>query len=51
MKAGDGEVAMNGKSLLTILCGDRQLRAIFSGVIVAAAALIGVAVTAGFWFL
>jgi hypothetical protein len=42
---------MNNKNLLTILSGDKQLRAIFSGVIIAAVALVGVAVTAGFWFL
>ena len=42
---------MNNKKLLAILSGDRQLRAIFSGVILAAVALIGVAITAGFWYL
>lgn len=39
------------KKLLAILSGDRQLRAIFSGVILAAVALLGVAVTAGIWYL
>jgi hypothetical protein len=42
---------MNNKNLLALLSGDRQLRAIFSGVILAAVALIGVAITAGFWYL
>lgn len=39
------------KKLLAILSSDRQLRAIFSGVVLAAVALLGVAVTAGIWYL
>ena len=39
------------KKLFAILSGDRQLRAIFSGVVLAVVALLGVAVTAGIWYL
>ena len=42
---------MNNKNLLAILSGDKELKFIFSGIIMAAVALIGVAAAAGFWFL
>jgi len=42
---------MNNKSFLALLSTDRQLRVIFSGVVISAIALLSVAVTAGVWYL
>ncbi len=42
---------MNNKKLLSILGGDKQLLAMFSGVILCAVALLSMAVTAGVWYL
>lgn len=52
MKTGnEEEEKMNSKKLLARLTSDRQLLAIFSGVVLSAIALISVAVTAGIWYL
>jgi hypothetical protein len=42
---------MNNKRLLNLLSMDRDLRAIFSGIILTSVALISMAVTAGIWYL
>jgi hypothetical protein len=51
MKAGNKEAEMNKKNFMDILCIDKELRAIFSGVILSAVALASVAITAGIWYL
>ena len=38
------------RNLFAILSGDRQLRAIFSGIVLTAIALLVVAITAGVWY-
>jgi hypothetical protein len=42
---------MNNKSFLTLLTTDKQLRVIFSGMVISVIALLFVAVTAGIWYL
>jgi hypothetical protein len=51
MKAGDKEAKVNKKNLIAILSIDKELQAIFSGVILSAVALVSVAIAAGIWYL
>ncbi len=50
MKAGNKESRKMNRNLFAILSGDRQLRAIFSGIVLTTVALLGVAVAAGVWY-
>ncbi len=52
MKAGNKEAEeMNNRKLLTLLRVDRQLLAMFSGILFSFVVLISLAVTAGVWYL
>jgi hypothetical protein len=42
---------MNKKNLITVLQDDRELLAIFSGIILTGVAMLSVLVTAGIWYL
>lgn len=42
---------MNSKRFLTLLIGDKQLLATFSGMVFSFVVLISLAVTAGIWYL
>jgi len=45
------EKEMNNKKHLTLFGGDKQLLGLFCGVVLSACALLGVVITAGFWYL
>jgi hypothetical protein len=52
MKTGNKEEKeMNSKNLLNILRVDRQLLAMFSGILFSFVIMISLAVTAGIWYL
>lgn len=42
---------MNSKRFLTLLTGDRQLLATFSGMVFSFVAIISLAIMAGIWYL
>lgn len=44
-------IEMNSKNLVNLITRDRQLVSLFSGMVLAAIALLSVAITAGVWYL
>ena len=42
---------MNRKNLVKLMTRDRQLLSLFSGMVLSAAVLVSLAVTAGIWYL
>lgn len=42
---------MNKKNLITVLHDDRELLAIFSGIVLTGVAMLSLLVTAGIWYL